>query len=203
VAVQLHATLLRDSISDPARRQHLDHIMAAAERLDSFINDILMVAKMEQTKLYLHRSATDVNELILDMERQMGIMAHAKNIRLLLLLPDEPVIRSLDSNLFRRVISNLFANAIQYSPNAATVTVSLDALSNTNMRLKIMDEGPGVPLEDRMRIFNKYEITKLKATGIKQIGLGLTFSKMVVEAHGGSIYVTENQPKGAVFVVEL
>jgi len=66
-----------------------------------------------------------------------------------------------------------------------------------------MDEGSSIPPEHRDRIFDKYEIVKLKNNGISQVGLGLAFCKMVVDAYGGQISVANNQPAGAVITVTL
>jgi two-component system sensor histidine kinase/response regulator len=69
--------------------------------------------------------------------------------------------------------------------------------------IEVLDEGPGVPEEHRERIFDKFEIVALKKRNVSQVGLGLAFCKMVVEAHGGRIFVDANEPQGAVFTVEI
>jgi len=203
VQIQLHNALLHEKITQPEARQHLDMIQAGADRLDDFINDILMLAKMEQSKLHVQPGEIDITPLINESVQHLGIMAQAKNIRLLSMVPEEPVICAVDVNLFRRVVGNLLSNAVQYSPNDSTVMISLDPRGNHGMRLKIMDEGPGIPETAKRRIFDKYEVVDLKKKGVKQIGLGLTFCKMVVDAHGGTIQVYDNNPHGAVFVVEM
>jgi K+-sensing histidine kinase KdpD len=68
---------------------------------------------------------------------------------------------------------------------------------------RIKDEGVGIPVEPRDEIFDKFGIVDLKQHGLTQIGLGLAFCKLVVEAHGGRIFVEENSPQGAIFSVEL
>jgi K+-sensing histidine kinase KdpD len=71
------------------------------------------------------------------------------------------------------------------------------------MRVQVFDEGPGVEKEHRERIFNKFEIVQLKKRDVPQVGLGLAFCKLAVQAHGGRIFVDANQPCGAVFTVEI
>jgi two-component system, sensor histidine kinase and response regulator len=207
VAVQLNATLLREKIQDREQQTHIDMILVAADRLDEFVNDMLMLAKMEQTKLRLHPMPTQVQQLILDAERHFKIIAQSKGIELILLLPQMELNMELDEHLFRRVVANLLANAIQYSPENTKVTVKLEILppdkKGYHLRLQIIDEGPGVPEEYRQRIFEKFEVVELKKKGIAQIGLGLTFCKMAIDAHGGKIYVAPNSPQGSVFIVEI
>jgi K+-sensing histidine kinase KdpD len=121
-------------------------------------------------------------------------------------LPEKDFTMSLDSNLFRRVIANLLANALQYSPADSHVTLELRQLPTqhgSHLRLRVIDEGPGIPEAYRQRVFEKFEVVDLKRKGVSQIGLGLTFCKMAVDAHGGTIFIEPNDPNGSIFVVEI
>ncbi|MEY3220242.1 MAG: hypothetical protein RIT27_1599 [Pseudomonadota bacterium] len=200
--IQLHTALLEEQLTDVKQREHLEMIQVAAERLDSFTNDMLMMAKLEHSKLRLNLSETDINEMILSAEKHFSIMAKSKGINLKLEVPEQPFQMSLDQHLFNRVLANLLTNAIQYSPPQSNVVLRLQHLGE-HLKLQVIDEGVGIPEIDRQRIFNKFEVVELKKKGIKQIGLGLTFCKMVVDAHGGQIYVQANQPSGSIFTVEI
>jgi signal transduction histidine kinase len=207
VSVLLHATLIEEKVTNAELLKHLEMIRLAADRLDSFVNDMLMLAKMEESKLRLNPSEVDINQLILDTEKHFRIIAHSKGIELKLGLPTPSLKISLDPNLFRRVIANLLANALQYSPTGTSVTLNLsikyDDDNQAHLRMQVIDQGSGIPKEYRKRIFEKFEIVSLKHQGVAQIGLGLTFCKMAVDAHGGQIYVKPNQPQGSIFVVEI
>jgi signal transduction histidine kinase len=206
VSVMLHATLLAEQISDAKQREHLDMILMAAERLDSFVNDVLMTAKMEQSKLLISPTPADVGRIAEDVERHFGIIAQSRGIQLVLRLPEQAVEARLDDNLFRRVLGNLLSNALQYSPAGSTVTLHIETFADGDsqrLRVKVMDQGPGIPEADRKRVFDKFEVVEMRKKGIKQIGLGLAFCKLAVEAHGGQIFVQPNRPQGSVFVVEI
>jgi len=207
ISMLLHTTLMEEKITDSQLLEHLKMIRMAADRLDSFVNDMLMLAKMEQSKLRLNPSKVDINQLVLDAEKHFSIIAHSKGIELKLALPTPALEVCLDSNLFRRVIANLLANALQYSPSETTVTLSLsgkyDEQGQSHLRMQVMDQGVGIPEAYRQRVFEKFEVVDLKKKGIPQIGLGLTFCKMAVDAHGGQIYVKPNEPQGSIFVVEI
>jgi len=207
VSVLLHATLMKEKITDTEQLNHLQMIQIAAERLDSFINDMLMLAKMEESKLRLNPAMVNINQLVLDAEKNFHIIAQSKGIQLKIGLPQQPIKKSVDSNLFRRVIANLLANALQYSPNGSTVTLNLSAKyindNEQQIRIQVTDQGPGIPKEYRNRVFEKFEVVNMKKKGVSQIGLGLTFCKMAIEAHGGKIYVKPNQPQGSIFVIEI
>lgn len=200
--IQLHTALLEEQLTDPIQREHLEMIQVAAERLDSFTNDMLMMAKFEHSKLRVNPSEVEINDMILNSEKHFSIMAKSKGIELKLELPEQPLKLLIDQHLFSRVIANLLTNAIQYSPPQSKVILRLQYL-NKHLKLQVLDEGVGIPEADQERIFNKFEVVELKKKGIKQIGLGLTFCKMVVDAHGGKIYVQANQPHGSIFTVEI
>jgi len=207
VSVQLNATLIQDKPLDEEQKNHLDMILMAADRLDEFVNDMLMLAKMEQSKLRIHPTMTHIQQLITDAEQHFKIIAQSKGIELKLILPSMALNMALDANLFRRVLANLLSNALQYSPEGTTVTVKLEILppdqKGLHLRLQVIDEGSGIPEAYRKRIFEKFEVVELKKKGVAQIGLGLTFCKLAVDAHYGKIYVAPNQPQGSKFIVEI
>ncbi len=200
--IQLHAALLEEQLTDPKQREHLEMIQVAADRLDSFTNDMLMMAKFEHSKLRINPSEVEIKDMALNFEKHFSIMAKSKGIELKLELPEQPLKLFIDQHLFSRVIANLLTNALQYSPPQSKVVLRLQSL-NKHLKLQVIDEGVGIPEADQERIFNKFEVVELKKKGIKQIGLGLTFCKMVVDAHAGKIYVQANQPTGSIFTVEI
>jgi two-component system sensor histidine kinase/response regulator len=82
ISMLLHTSLMEEKITDPQLLEYLKMIRMAADRLDSFVNDMLMLAKMEQSKLRLNPSEVDLNQLILDAEKHFSIIAHSKGIEL-------------------------------------------------------------------------------------------------------------------------
>lgn len=203
--------LLRDELSFESS-EDVRRIHTQAVSLNSFLNDMLLLAKMEANQLLLHHSTVDVVGLIKLVQQNYNVVAELKKIRLVLDLPDKSVPSCLDSALFHRVIDNLLSNAIKFSPSGSTVTIRVEyprqkdgAQSNRpQLRLEVIDEGPGIPEEHQQRIFDKFEIVAMsQKDGTTQIGLGLAFCKMVTEAHGGRIFVRPNQPAGSIFTVEI
>jgi signal transduction histidine kinase len=185
-------------------------ILTQAYRLDAFLNDMLILAKLEAERLILNRSMVDLNQLIEQVKNSYDIVALSKKVNLIINLPKKSQQVFLDANLFQRVLENLISNALKFSPSGGMATVQIEypraktssQLPLPNLRVRISDQGPGITEEDRERIFDKFEIVKLEQTN-SQIGLGLAFCKMVVEAHGGHIFVESNNPVGAIFTVEI
>jgi len=204
-AILLHSGLLKRKLTKPGELKNVEAIHTQARRLNSFINEMLMLAKMKAGKLILNRSDVDVNELVLKLEESHGDIARSKGIRLIVDLPEESHPIPLDVNLFQRVLDNLISNALKYSPAESQITVRVEypASQPPCVRILVLDEGPGIPEEHRHRIFDQFEIVALKRGEMPQIGLGLAFCKMVVEAHGGRIFVQPNEPRGSVFIVEI
>lgn len=191
--------------------QRLEVIRSSAQKLNSLINDLLMLAKMESGKLVLNPTKVDLNALATTVISDFQEISHSRDIRLEVKLSKaEPWILA-DANLIYRVLDNLLSNAVKFSPKGSTIKVRIDCPKNSGGKgkdtspkatIQVIDEGSGVSEELQQRIFEKFE-TGSAIAGTFQIGLGLTFCKLVTEAHGGKISVSSNQPKGAIFTVEL
>lgn len=189
-----YANLVRDSLRN----------------LAGFLDEILTAAKMEEGMLKLTCQPNDVNQLIAGVAKSHQEMAQLQGYQLKLVLPEERRLASIDAALFKRVLDNLLSNAFKYAPDNSQITLRLRYLGQRNavpaspsIHLQVMDQGPGIAPENYERIFNKYEVVTLKQTGQEQVGLGLAFCKLVVEAHNGRIYVTPNLPQGTVFNIEI
>jgi signal transduction histidine kinase len=203
--------LLRRNGLKPEDANIIKTIRTQTHRLDSFVNDLLMVAKMQQGQLQLNQTHVDINELASEAVVNHEAMAQSKGINLVVDLPKESPIVFLDANLFSRVLDNLISNALKFSPAESTVLLQVTYSEARNgatpdgpsLLIRVLDEGPGIPEYQREAIFEKFKVTDVKQNGVSQIGLGLAFCKMVVETHGGHIYVTENEPAGSAFTVEI
>ncbi|KPK05330.1 MAG: hypothetical protein AMJ56_16075 [Anaerolineae bacterium SG8_19] len=211
-AIVLYIDLLsRLYDSSDHHKRVVPKLRSQAQRLNSMLTDMLLVAKMKSGKLVLNCSPVNIVELVETAVQDQKAVAESKRITVVTDLPNDVQLMSLDSKLIQRTLENLLSNALKFSPEDSTVTVHLaygkpGPSSNGHqprLRLQVTDEGPGIPEEFRESIFDRYEVVKMKTADIPQVGIGLAFCKMVVEAHGGTISVNDNQPQGAVFTVEL
>jgi signal transduction histidine kinase len=197
--------LLRRAKVSAEERKQLKTIHTQSRRLNSFLNDMLIMAKMEAEQLILNRTPVDINQLVQQVEESHRAIAWSNKIALTIDLPSSSKETLLDANLFERVLDNLISNALKFSPPRTTVTVRVTypEADDFYLRIQVLDQGPGVAEEDYDRIFDKFAVAASKQKPALQYGLGLAFCKMVVEAHGGRIYVKANQPEGAIFTVEI
>lgn len=205
----LSSNLLLLSGLEGKNLERLKITLNSARELNFMINDLLMLAKMQSGKMILNKVEVNLNELIPQVLSEFEIIAEQKNIHLVSKLVHPSRCITLDSNLFHRVLENLISNAIKFSPHESQVIVQLDYPDEqvtsslpAQVIIRVIDFGAGIPEDQRQRIFEQYEVGQA-INGITQVGLGLTFCKMVVEAHGGMIFVEENKPQGSIFTVVL
>ncbi len=189
----------------PQYLKYLEKIQSQANQINDFLNDMLIMAKTEKSRLILDRMPADLNTILRSLENIHSVIADSRGIRLVIENPQDSPLLLLDIKLFQRVLDNLIANALKFSPIGSKVTVHVEypATENSKARIQVIDEGIGIASENKERIFNRFEIVKLKNKDVPQTGFGLAFCKAVVEAHGGNIFVTDNVPTGAIFNIEI
>jgi two-component system sensor histidine kinase GlrK len=149
----------------------------------------------------LHVQAVNLRQMLASVYEEHRLVAQGKGLRWE--LGGDEVIVSADPEKMRIVLDNLISNAIKFSPAAGVVRAT--ALAEGPLAvIQVDDQGPGIPLEDRERIFDPFYRTRAPQQGpVKGTGLGLAIMREFVLAHGGSVRVGENRPKGASFRVSL
>jgi signal transduction histidine kinase len=173
----------------------------SAHRLLGLVNNLLDVSKMESGEMTLHLAETDPAHLITDAANQLAPLARESGIELIHEACAGLSVLRADPDLLTRVLVNLIGNALKFTPRGGTVTVS--AHSETDERgvtFAVRDTGEGIPRESFERIFEKFGQVEERQGGRKMsTGLGLTFCRMVVEAHGGRIWIESELGKGSTF----
>ncbi len=209
VAMLYNDFVLRRVADGTKDKEYATIVRSSLRSLDSFMDEVLAVAKMEQGALKLEPIEVGIKALAAQVMEANYEVAQLRQFELRLDAPENDLLVCLDVSLFKRVIDNLLSNAFKFAPEDSLVTLRLQydptavPTARSSFRLEVLDEGPGIAPEDQERIFNKYEIVTLKKKNGRQTGLGLAFCKMVVEAHGGHIFASANTPKGAILTVEL
>jgi two-component system, sensor histidine kinase and response regulator len=192
--------------------EHDDHALSAqpqflriretAQGMGRMIQDILDIGRAEQMGLEPHRTKVRLRDWLPELLRQVEYRAQRLN-QTLSWDCAEDITLDVDQDLVGRVVLNLLDNAMKYS--TAGDRTHLEAfLTTQGVTLRVLDQGQGIPMHMRQAVFDKF--MRLEEEGVttrSSSGLGLTFCQVAVEAHGGRIWVEENQPKGSIFVVEL
>lgn len=180
----------------------LPKITESGQRMQHMIDSLLIMAKLEAGKILLNPSPTDLHELGNTIVNDLELSATVYHVTLQANLPQPGQTVIVDAQLLRRIIENLLTNAIKFSPPYSPVTFTLEYTQDNHLKVTVADWGSGISEENQQRIFNRFEIGDLKAN-IPQIGLGLAFCKMAVEAQGGKLAIASNTPRGSVFTVEI
>jgi two-component system, sensor histidine kinase and response regulator len=179
----------------------IQQIEYAGHRLESMIDSLLMTAKLESGKLALHPTSVDLPELVQSVCAEFAAIAAQQGVNLVQELARGELRIEGDATLLRRVLDNLLSNALKFAPAQSDVTVAV-LMHDDQVLLQVRDRGQGVNPELRDQIFAKFEVGQ-HLPQVKQIGLGLAFCKLVVEAHNGQIHVGDNQPSGCMFTITL
>ena len=181
----------------------VSEVEAKSQELLALIEDILEVARIEETGITLAladiRPRSFIDELIHEWEHRFQQEKTRVVVDVDELAPDFQG----DKGLIRRVFSNLIQNAVTHS--AKPVNLRLSARRNGDgVLFAVVDDGPGIPPEYHDIIFRKFgQVHSENAPRVRSSGLGLTFCKLVVDLHGGRIWVKSNVGEGSSFYVEL
>ncbi|MDE2491560.1 MAG: HAMP domain-containing protein [Elusimicrobia bacterium] len=170
-------------------------IRRSTSRLMGMINNILDIAKMEAGRVRLQLKETSLAGIAGRSIDTLEQLAKVKKISVALAAVEEFSVQA-DADMIERVFTNLLGNAIKYTPEGGTITVSL-ADDGANVRCCVEDSGEGIPAESVDRVFEKFEQVQGRHRG--GTGLGLTISRFFVESHLGRIWVESELGRGSRF----
>lgn len=171
----------------------------AVRKLLSLVDSLLDVSKMESGLASLECEPTRIAAVCSNVIDELAPLAQEMEVELHLLMPDDLPLLNADSNKLERVLLNLVDNAIKFTPSRGEVVIQAHAASEGFIRLDVQDTGPGIPDDYKERLFDRYAQIDGQRGRRRGTGLGLTFCKMTVEAHGGRIWVEDNPNGGAIF----
>ncbi|MCH6268842.1 two-component system histidine kinase PnpS [Neobacillus citreus] len=181
----------------------LSIILKESERLQSLIQDLLDLSKIEQQGFKLNIQKIDLFKLLEDVITLLQGKAEEKTISLELLCPEDRVQIHGDVDRLKQVFINLIGNAITYTPSNGNVGVILLEHGET-VRVHVKDTGIGIKKEEIPRIFERfYRVDRARSRNSGGTGLGLAIVKHLIEAHHGQISVISAPGEGSEFIIEL
>ena len=190
----LQRELEQAGLKDGARRS-VEAIIISARRMDIMIDDLVDSTRMEAGQLQLEKQPVDLLTFASNLLKRAGPVMDVGRIKFDILTGLPPI--SADPNRLERVMLNLLSNALKYSPPEAEVLVKAEK-TDGEVTISVIDQGIGIAPEDLPHMFERY----YRAAGARQtegLGLGLFISRMLVEAHGGRIWVQSAFGKGSAF----
>ncbi len=202
-----YISLIRDNKVGKITEQQ-DHFMKniqeANEQLINVINDFLNLSRIEQKRMKLEISQSDIKKIIQEVIERLNHEAELKKIKLNFSPPEEELPKiNIDEPKIIEVITNLIDNAIKYTPEGGRVGVSVEVAGHF-LSISVKDSGIGIPKDFQDKLFQKFS----RAHNAIQAqpngnGIGLFLVKKIIDAHRGSIRVKTKQGKGATFTVSL
>jgi signal transduction histidine kinase len=219
--------LLRENYGGKLTNEQHDVLQAAygsSQELFQMVNDLLDVSKLEEGKLQLHREKIRLDELLAARTARLNSLAKNEGKELSVQIPEPLPLVEADAQLLSRVVDNLLTNALHHTDRGGHIRVDAHRNGSETLMVTVEDDGEGIPPEFHDRIFDKFvqvdsqiakdSVKRGASGGITGgessrpsrklgFGLGLTFCKLAVEAHGGKIWVESEPGKGSRFSFTL
>lgn len=201
-AIQGFSEALRDeALSTEEIHDHSARINSEAQRLARMITEILDLDRMESGHMVLTLGDVKMNEIIesvVDHARPGAPLHQFANV----LDPRLPIMTA-DQDKLVQVMTNLVSNAVKYSPDAGTITITSTESGGT-IQVSVRDEGIGIPADALEKVFERFTRVERESLGdIKGTGLGLPIVREIVELHGGRVWAESPPGKGSTFHMEL
>lgn len=181
--------------------QNLNRAQHLVLTLIEMVSSILDVSRFEAGSMPLCRESLDLKVITQSAYECLGALAKSRSMEFD--FPDSPVFVNCDGEIIRRVLVNLIGNALKFTPRQGQIKVTLTQ-SQRASRMEIFNTGAYIPEENRQAIFGKFQQLKMRQSGHRySTGLGLTFCKLALEAHGGRIGVDSEVDVGSTFWFEI
>lgn len=168
----------------------------------NIVNQLLDFQKVDSNKSILKLQEQNINYLISDIYNQFIHSAELNNITMSLSLPDKETVLYVDREKITKIINNLLSNALKFTKSKIELQVKI---LDHRFEVKVMDDGPGIPDNEKERIFEAfYQATQNSGNNAKTgTGIGLTFSRLLAESHKGSLTLEDNQWNGSSFILTI
>jgi signal transduction histidine kinase len=193
--------MMLDGVMNEDQLRLLETSRRSSETLLNLVNDILDINKMEAGKLQLIAQPVDINRMLTENAEAVRILTELEGQNLHLDLSASLPDVICEERLISRVVSNLLSNAIKHTPDGGTITLASRMQNDDYVAISVADTGYGIPVEYREHLFEKF--SQAKGEEQRGTGLGLTFCRMTVEAHGGKIWAESELEKGSTFTFTL
>lgn len=205
-SISLATQLLQEELK-PGKNESLLRYLGIIKdentRLGQQVERVLQTAQMEREEITLKRKNVDLIALIQQVAEINGPLIESVNGSLQLTLGNLPAILELDEVHISNVLNNLIDNAVKYSPSNPNIEIAASEY-NQGVRISIKDQGMGMPKEALNSIFDAfYRVPTGNVHNVKGFGLGLSYVKKIVEAHGGKVQVKSKLTEGSTFEIYL
>jgi len=183
----------------------LEETLEEIQRTTELVDALLTLARVDEGRLELHRERVDLGEVLREVHETAQILGDEARVTVTLELPDESLVVEADRGRIRQLVMNLATNAVKYTNAGGGVWLTLTGTPQA-ATISVRDTGVGIAPGDVGRVFDRFwraDPARSRTGERPGIGLGLSISKWIAEAHGGSIAVTSRPGRGSTFTVTL
>jgi len=198
-ALVLQVQLLRST--ECAGAPSIDALRYQVGRLRGLVDEVLVTAKSEAGRLVPSRQAITASSLIEAAAEDVRPYSEAYGTRIEVRAQAD-IELYVDVALMQRCLVNLMVNALKFAPRGTTVSVITESFED-RAEIAVTDEGPGISDHHRHEIFDRFAVAQRGRSGAASVGLGLSFCKLAVDAHDGTIEHENRSPRGSVFRIVL
>ncbi len=191
---------------DPVSRsvqKTVDVSQRALRKLLHLVDSLLDIAKMESGTIVLDKEPHNIQALAENVRIELSPLAEELDIRVEINVAKDVPNLMIDGNKMERVLLNLVDNALKFTPVAGLVQIQVRRQGENMVHVDVVDTGPGVPDEFKIRIFERFQQVDQGKGHRRGTGLGLTFCRLAIEAHGGKIWIEDNPQGGSIFAFTL
>jgi heavy metal sensor kinase len=200
VRATAEVTLSRPERDEAEYREALAIVGGQAARLGRLVEDMLVLARADAGGYPLRPVDLYLDEVVSDCRRAVDVLATERGVTIQAATAEEVPFFG-DEDLLRRLVLNVLQNAVQHTPEGGSVEVELRQDADA-VRLRVTDEGPGIPPADQTKIFDRFVQLDAARRGVG-IGLGLPIARWIAEAHGGTLVLEKSEGAGSTFCVSL
>ena len=190
-ALSVHRSV-GERLTPDRRKELLDSALEEAQRLDSFITNILDMTRRESGKIDLRQEWQDIDTVIQSAAKRSQHRLRQRTLDIQGCLGTEVY---MDAMMIEQVLQNLIDNACKYTPDGTRIEICCTASQREGFRCRVRDFGPGIPEDKLSQVFDKYARLKKQDSQVAGTGLGLAICKAVMEMQSGWI-VAANHPEG-------
>jgi len=196
---------LTDQKTSPDALVPLEETLVGVRHMTELVESLLTLARVDEGRMELHTEPVDLGAMLAEAFETAQILGEQAGVTVTMEAPAEPVTVDADRGRIRQLVMNLVTNAVKYTPAAGQVWISLTATAEA-ASITVRDTGIGIAPGDVGRVFDRFwraDLARSRTGERPGIGLGLSISKWIAEAHGGSIGVTSRAGRGTAFTVTL
>ena len=188
--------------SDADRRLAVETIVHEARRLMHMVDNVLHFARTAEGRMQLAPTPTELGSLTDSIVATFAPLANERGVKVVTEIR-EPVHALVDCGALRQIVLNLLDNAIKFGPRGQTVRLIVERVAE-RARIAVEDDGPGIPLSDRERIWSPYvRLRREHSVANEGSGIGLAVVRELADLHGGEAFVETTERGGSRFVVEV